>query len=198
MNAAMLHPTEMKSIPLTQYPYIPGVITHILLNYHEIECVELALTGLAELLRQHKRPKELTHYRLDQLSAQLRYLKIWLNQSELKRHCRVDGKNSVYWPVTSSETVIWLKDICQSCITKDAILLASTDAASYEYTEYVDLHLEDSDTNLLLDPTTYHVISAFQSYYQKIVNNHKKNLGQKLSLICEQDYPLYPDFTLLS
>ena len=198
MKTATLQPTEIKPIPLTQYSYTPGVITHILLNYHEIECVELALTGLSALLRQHKRPKALTHYSLDQLSAQLHYLKHWLDQPKLKRRCRVDGKNSVYWPVTSSEIVIWLKDICQSCITEDAILLASTDAVSYEYTEYVDLYLEDSDTNVLLDTTTYHAISAFRSYYHKIVNNYQKNLVQKLLLICEQDYPLYPDFALAS
>ena len=119
MKTATLEPTEIKSIPLNQYPYIPGVITHILLNYHEIECAELALTGLSELLRQYKRPKALARYRLNELSAQLRYLKHWLDQPELKRHCRGDGKDSGYWPVTSGERASWLKDICQACITED-------------------------------------------------------------------------------
>jgi hypothetical protein len=198
MPSFTLQNCQTKQTSLTQYPYIPGVITYIALNYYEIECIELALTGLSELLRQHKRPKALTRYRLDQLSAQLRYLKHWLDKPELKWRCRVDGKNSVYWPITSSEIVIWLRDICQFCINEDAILVASADAANYEYTEYVDLCLEDNDTNSLTDSIAYETIHAFQSYYNKIISNHQKILVQKLSLICEQDYPLYPDFASLS
>jgi hypothetical protein len=177
-----------------------GVLTHVELNHHEFQCIEIALTGLEEMIRNNQVPVDLTDVTLSHLSAQLSYLKHWLDQPELKERLRFDGKNSVLWPCTSSELVDWLLRVCQSCINEDAILIMATNSASCEYADFAAMYLEDDDSDVcsFADDMVYSNFSAFQCYYNDIVTTCRLTLIDKLTAIQAQGYPLFPRFTLLN
>lgn len=192
---ALQQPTQNKMVPV---PDQRGVLTHITLNYHEVVCIELALVGLTENIRNKNLPEALAGFSLAHLSAQLHYLNYWLNQPTLKSQLRLDGKNSVLWPFTSSELVDWLLRICQSCISEGAILIASAEAASCEYTEFAEMYVDGVDSYSLADYLSYSNFSAFQCYYNDIVATCQDTLVRKLTALCGQDYPLFPQFSLLN
>lgn len=166
---------------------LSGVITHIRLNYYELECIRLALIGLSEGIQSGVLSKSLTDIPLSSLNAKLRYLNHWLHKPKLRSQLRLDGSNSVLWPLTSSELVDWLLLVCQSCINANAILIATFEVIGSEYTAYSDIYLENEIVSSNF--------SAFQHYYNDIVAVYQPILIDKLVDIQKQDYPLYPNFT---
>ena len=194
-QTALQAPLQTQVIPM-QKPL--GVITHVELNYHEVQCTELALIGLAERIRNNDLPDNPAKPSMNHLKAQLNYLRHWLNQPALKSQLRLDGSNTALWPVTSSELVDWLLAICQSCINEDAILIAAADASCYEYAEFSETYLENNDSYSLADDMHYCHFSAFQHYYNDIVTTCQATLVGKLTQIQAQDYPLFPTHSVMN
>lgn len=174
-----------------------GVITHVRLNRHELVCIELALIGLAEALQQNNVAQPLlTNANVSHLSAQLCYLQRWMDNPELKSQLRNDGKNTVLWPCTSSELVDWLLLACQYCISEDAVLITAANAASVEYQDYAELYANNDYNHSLSDELSYENFAAFQCYYNEIVKNCKENIITKLAFIRDNDYPLFPMYSV--
>jgi hypothetical protein len=192
---ALQAPIQTKVIPMNSEP---GVLTHVELNYHEVQCIEIALIGLAEIIRNNTLPDDLTAFSLNHLAAQLNYLRCWLNKPTLKSQLRLDGLNCVLWPFTSSELVDWLIHLCQACISEDAILIIAADATSCEYAQFSEIYLEDRESYSLVDDMTYQNFSAFQHYYNGIVTDNQAKLVRKLVLIQEQGYPTFSKYSAIN
>lgn len=180
--------------PLAKANEIPhqkpnGVLTHLLLNYHEWQCIELALIGFTQHIRYQNMPVSLTGVSIDHLSAQRRYLTHWLYQPALKSQLRLDGNNRVQWPFTSSELVNWLLLICQSCISEEAIFIVAADAAGVEHIEWHDRYLEELNPLFLSNRS----FTLFQRYYRDVITTAQPSLIKQLSAIQQQDYPLFPE-----
>lgn len=173
-----------------------GVLTHVTLNYHEVMCIEIALTGFAEKIRNKDLPTVFKGYRVDRLKAQLRYLQNWFDQPDLRAQLRLDGRNSVHWPFTSSELVNWLLPVCQSCIDEDAVLIVAADAACCEYADYADTYLYHENSHSLIDHMEYVSFSSFRDHYSDLVATYQAVLVRKLAAIQSQRYPLFPTFSL--
>ncbi len=193
-QTALQAPLQTQVIPIKSEP---GVLTHVELNYHEVQCIELAFIGLAEYLRNNDLPDTLGTSSLSTLKAQLNYLEHWLNQPALRAQLRLDGSNTVLWPVTSSELVDWLLAICQSCINEDAILIAAVDASGYETIQFSETTLENNDSYSWADDMHYCRFSSFQHYYNAMVIACQAKLVGKLVQIQVQNYPLFPTHSAL-
>jgi len=195
VQTALQGAIQTKVIPINSKS---GVLTHVELNYHEVQCIELALIGLAEHIRNNDLPDNPAKPSMNHLKAQLNYLRHWLNQPALRAQLRLEGSNTVLWPFTSSELVDWLLAICQSCITIDAILIAAADASCYEYAEFSETYLENNDNYSLADEMHYCNFSAFQHYYNDIVTSCQATLVGKLMRIQAQNYPLFPTHSAMN
>ena len=181
-------PIQTQVIPM-QKPL--GVLTHVELNHHEVQCIELAFIGLAECIRNKNLPDNLAKHSVNHLKAQLHYLRYWLHNPALKSQLEL-GSNTALWPVTSSELVDWLFAICQRCINEEAILIAATEASCYEYARFSEVYSENNESYSLADYMYYCSFSALQAYYNDIVTSHQATLVAKLARIQAQGYPLFP------
>lgn len=181
-------PTGSEAVPTNEQS---GVITHIMLNYHEVQCIEIALIGFEECIRQQVLPEVLSGINANHLFARLSYLRNWLHQSDCKSRLRFDGANSVLWPFTSSELVDWLLPLCEHCITQDALTIVSIEAANYDYADYSNFYLEDDESYSLADNMMYCHYRGFRDYYNDIIKSNQATIVDKLKTIQKNGYPLH-------
>ncbi len=164
-----------------------GVITHIRVNFYEVECIKLALIGFSNGIKNEILPKQLSGIDLNYLKAQLRYLKDWFHNLDQIATLQQDGSNEVLLPFTSSELVDWLLPVCQSCVDNTAVLFASTENFSTEFAP-------KSSADLVKDVVLAQLRLILKYYYQ-LAQTYQQKLVDKLIAIQQQDYPLYPIFT---
>ncbi len=201
-----------KNQPITLTGQADGLLTQVRLNYPELVCIELALLGLEDMIRQiaqrgldeycreNTMPDSLIGLSMGHLKARLRYLRRWLDKPAFSRQLRYDGMNTVLWPFTSSELVDWLCQICQSCITRDAILLKAYESASEEFTDVArQFSAYDNQQGCsLVDELCYSNIRGWQDHYSDIANTCQSTLVRKLVAIQQQGYPLFPTLSLFN
>ncbi len=148
---------------------------HILLNYTEFKCLEMALYFLTEQCYS-KSP----HFVFTQLKDQhLRSLSRWLNQAKLKKPWRFNHQAEVAWPIDQEhqEDLTWLALALEVGMTDDTILLLAADEANYAR----DMALQYAETDEeydAADDAFYLHYQEFRHYYREIAQSGSQLLAK--------------------
>ncbi len=147
------------------YPSVFEGLGRIELNYHELQCLHLAIYYLKLQLSKSQCHSPWTNLR----DYHTRNIEHWLNRSGLKRELRFDGNNSVAWPVLSSEDVEWLLLALEVGINEDTIVDMSADEANYDR-DMALMHVEDEKACALADTACSERFCSLVDYYCQIAN----------------------------
>lgn len=110
------------------YPVVLGAVDYIDLNYHEVQCLEMALyflTSQVVATRPHHLFTALRKYHIDHLND-------WLHNNMWRSELRFDAENSVQCPVESLDDAKWFALACEIGINEDTIISMAADEANYE------------------------------------------------------------------
>ena len=167
--------------PLTRFSFHPlGVIGDVELNYHELACLDMALSYLRSQVTNDQKPYALlgvSHHEIDCLDN-------WLHLVEYRQQLRLDGSNTVHWPFTSFRDVEWLLLGLRYGINEDLIITTAADHANYEYDMETILSEDNLDAYTLADLAYHDSYQSFYHYYAQIAA-HKAALITKLKAILD-------------
>ncbi len=110
------------------HPLLQSYLGSIELNYHEVQCLEMALYFLKSQVindQSHKLFADLRKHHIDHLSD-------WLHNNLWRSELRFDGMNTMSCSIESLEDAKWLALACEKGINEDTIFAMAADDANYE------------------------------------------------------------------
>ncbi len=131
-EAIMSH-LSLQTLRPSLYLSVLGAVGYIELNYHELQCLEIALYFLKGKVNKINR---INKERPQDVFAELRqhhihHLSDWLHDSAWREELRFDSKNTVACHVESLEDAKWFALACEWGLNEDTLISYAVDEANF-------------------------------------------------------------------